>query len=75
MTWGKKCGYEPALLESFISHPEGGKIWHDFTGVFVKREDHVKYHPNRILDTFENYYNGRIYGVDELLKKEWLYVG
>lgn len=75
VTWGKHCGYNPALLESFISHPEGGKIWHDFTAVFVKDEEYIKDYPVRILDSFENFYNGRLYGVENLLKKEWLYEG
>jgi len=73
VTWGKHNGYKPALLESFISHREGGKVWNDFTMVMVKDESYVSRYPTRILDTFENFYNGHKHGETEILNRAWLH--
>jgi len=71
VTWGRHSGYNPALLESFISYKEGGKVWNDFAAVFVKDESRVSEHPNRILDTFKNFFNGQVHGQKEIMNHVW----
>ena len=35
--WGKQCGYEIELVESYISEPSHGDIWKDSVGIFRKK--------------------------------------
>ncbi|WP_411883267.1 methyltransferase domain-containing protein [Polaromonas sp. YR568] len=63
--WGKRSGYNCALLESFI----GGKkqdIWNDFIAVFVKDERHESKYPNRIQNELTAITNGRSYNSEEI---------
>ena len=64
--WGKRNGYNCALLESFI----GAKIriWHDFVAVFVKDSEYSPKYPNRIQDNVHDYMNGRSLNSEEITK-------
>jgi SAM-dependent methyltransferase len=60
VTWARRCGQRPVLLESFVSaqsdiNPWG---WNDFVAVFVKDEAHAARHPRRILDAKHDVFNG-----------------
>jgi SAM-dependent methyltransferase len=67
ITWAKRNGYNAALLESYIGFKEAERIWNDFTAVFLKDETHVGQYPNRILDNLHDFYNGHVFGGDEIL--------
>lgn len=56
VNWAKRNGYNPCLLESYISSQEGD-TWNDCVTVFIKNQEHVEQYPNRITDNFKNYYN------------------
>lgn len=61
VAWGKRMGYTPRMLESFIgAKSEDGTIdpWHDFVAVFVKDEKHESMYKERIIDTCTEYTNG-----------------
>ena len=65
--WGRRSGYTPKLLESFIGDQRGGQ-WNDLIATFVKDESNASLYPNRIQDTFPHYTNGLRLGNDELSK-------
>lgn len=44
VTWVKRQGMAPALLESFIT-PQHEDVWNDFLAVFVKDEACIRQHP------------------------------
>jgi SAM-dependent methyltransferase len=67
VTWAKRNGMNPALLESYTS-AQGRDIWNDFVGVFAKDESFVDKFPTRILDTKEDFWNGYKHGATEVLK-------
>jgi SAM-dependent methyltransferase len=56
--WAARNGHNSALLESFIGN-QGGYNWNDFVAVFVKDRQFASEHPNRIMDSFSGYTNGR----------------
>ena len=61
-SWGKRSGYQPKLLESFIGAcdnvPVGsGGAWHDFVGIFVKDEAHAAKYTQRITSTDTGFFN------------------
>jgi len=67
VSWAKRNGMNPALLESFVS-AQKGDVWNDFIGVFLKDEAHVADFPNRIMDSKRDFNNGLRYGSDEIFK-------
>ncbi len=61
VAWGKRMGYTPRMLESFIgAKSEDGTVdpWHDFVAVFVKDEKYESAYRERIIDTCIEYTNG-----------------
>ena len=65
--WARRSGVNAVLLESYTSLQENDS-WNDFVGVFVKDADCASLHPNRILHTFDDFYNGLIAGQDGILR-------
>jgi SAM-dependent methyltransferase len=57
VTWAKRNGMHPMLLESYTSTQVGDQ-WNDYVAVFLKDESFSKYYPNRIVDTKIDFYNG-----------------
>ncbi|HGY9638930.1 TPA: glycoside hydrolase family 99-like domain-containing protein [Pseudomonas putida] len=64
VSWAKRNGFQPTLLESFIAgkvdcdiskNPENA--WNDFVAVFVKDSTHSHTYSNRILETLQDYSN------------------
>lgn len=45
--WGRRSGYEVALLESFTGRQEND-VWNDFVAVFLKDEKYVVQYPDRM---------------------------
>jgi SAM-dependent methyltransferase len=58
--WGKRSGYNCALLESFIGKRKKD-IWNDFVAVFVKDENYNALYSNRIQKASLPFTNGRLY--------------
>lgn len=63
--WGKRSGYNCALLESFIGIRKKD-IWNDFVGVFVKDENNAVQYQNRIQNTPTRFSNGRSYNSEKI---------
>ena len=57
MTWAKRNGLRPALLESYVS-VQVDDVWNDFVAVYLKDEESSPSYPRRILDTKRDIYNG-----------------
>lgn len=65
--WGKRSGYNCALLESFV----GTKMvsdWNDFVAVFVKDESKVSRHTRRIQNSLTAYTNGRMHKSEQIFR-------
>lgn len=54
INWGKKNGYQPALLETYLGKNDSNDLsmgrWNDFVAVFIKDERYQNEHPSRIID-------------------------
>ncbi len=81
VTWAKRNGMNPALLESYTSLQVG--CWfNDFVAIYVKDEEHALRHSKRILDSKKDFYNGVVRGTDgfvhhsplteDLMKLDWI---
>ncbi|KPA09147.1 type 11 methyltransferase [Candidatus Magnetomorum sp. HK-1] len=55
--WAKKCGFNPILLESFVSLQEPPHKWNDFVAIFLKNADYAANYNQRITGSFKNFYN------------------
>lgn len=67
ITWAKRNGMRPQLLESYTSTQIGDQ-WNDFVAVFLKNEASTEKYPNRILHKKIDYSNGLIYGENDFSK-------
>lgn len=67
VNWGKRSGYNPALLESYVSFRKNNEVWNDFVGVFVKDEAHVTKYPRRIVHSHPGFHNGIVHGQEGFL--------
>ena len=63
--WGKRSGYNCALLESFIGIRKND-IWNDFVAVFVKDENNNAKHTSRIQNASMPFTNGRLYNSENI---------
>ena len=59
VTWGRRNGLNPALLESYISE-QVGDIWNDYVAVFVKDQSEANRYKSRILTGREDLSNGLV---------------
>jgi SAM-dependent methyltransferase len=64
--WGKRSGYNCALLESFIGMRKND-IWNDFVAVFVEDESNIGNHISRIQNTSMSFTNGRLYNSENII--------
>lgn len=55
----------PALLESFVT-AQHADIWNDFLAVFVKDQNQVDRHPNRMIKAVGAFENGKVFGSDKI---------
>ncbi|MFM2344637.1 MAG: hypothetical protein RLZZ210_1248 [Pseudomonadota bacterium] len=60
VTWAKRCGFNPCLVESYTSNKMNNECWNDFVAVFLKDANHIDKHTNRICHHFTNFQNGYI---------------
>ena len=57
--WAKRNAFHPLLLESFVDKKYMG-IWNDYVAVFLKEESQRSLHPNRMIETKDGYFNGKV---------------
>lgn len=69
VNWGRRCGHDPALLESFTAR-QRGDVWNDFVAVFVKETAQARRHRVRMVERIEDYTNGRVDGHPGLLRPQ-----
>jgi SAM-dependent methyltransferase len=68
VTWAKRNGYQPLLLESFVDDKYMG-IWNDYVAVFLKDEKHLAEHPRRMIEAKNSFTNGMVAGRQEVLRE------
>jgi hypothetical protein len=64
--WGKRSGYNCALLESFVGMRKKD-FWNDFVAVFVKDESNTGNHISRIQNASKSFTNGRLYNSENIV--------
>lgn len=68
IAWAKRNKIDATLLESFICDQLDNLAgWNDFVAVFLKDEKYATDFPDRIIDTFSNFKNGRSNESDEII--------
>ena len=70
INWGKKKGYNPELLESFIHDYSGREGTNDFVGIFIKDEKFSNSYVDRILHNFKEFRNGKINTEEKILNQK-----
>ena len=64
--WGKRSGYNCALLESFIGTRKND-IWNDFVAVFIKDERNSIQYKSRMQNASLPFTNGRLFHSEEIV--------
>lgn len=64
-SFGKRSGYNCALLESFIDS-RNNEIWNDFVAVFIKDQNDVESYKSRMLNKLKHYTNAHLFGTNEI---------
>ena len=61
VNWGKRNGYSPFLLESFINKQNDFPIslWNDFVCIIVKDVAYKDLYPNQIIDNYKDVWFGK----------------
>jgi SAM-dependent methyltransferase len=67
VSWAKRNGYNPTLLESYISNQYLDQ-WNDFVAVFLKDVSQISNYNNRIIDRFTDFKNGIKHGESQLIQ-------
>ncbi len=67
VTWARRNGLRPQLLESFVSEQYMGP-WNDYVAVFVKDEQFSSSHTGRMANAKSDFSNGTVAGQQDLLK-------
>ncbi len=70
VTWAKRNGYNPVMLESFIGPRASETIdgaWNDFVAVFAKDQALEEQYPKKMIHSLDNFDNARIPGSSELI--------
>ena len=71
INWARRNNYNSVLIESFIGKQEGD-IWNDFVAVFLKDERFVSQHADRIINHYDTFTNGTIYGRQDFINLEYI---
>lgn len=68
--WGKRNGYNCALVESFIGPTDSGNQsgWNDYIAVFIKNKEYINMFPNRMVHQIPEALNITLYEIPELQK-------
>ena len=63
--WGRRSGYRVLMLESFTGMQQA-EMWNDNISVFLKDEQFLANHPDRIQDGFNQFTNGYRHGINQI---------
>lgn len=66
VTWARRNGLRPQLLESFVSE-QCGDLWNDYVAVFVKNEEFAASYPARMIASKSDFTNGMVAGKPDIL--------
>lgn len=58
VTWARRNGLNPLVLESYTSCQLTDDMWNDFVCVFLKDASQATRYPARVVDTFRDFANG-----------------
>ena len=73
VTWAKRNGYSPMLLESFISHQDNLiEMWNDLVAVFLKDAEHLSLYQHRMIDVKKDFSNAWLAGLDTVINQRTL---
>lgn len=67
IVWAERNGYDPVVLESFVSEQSGDGWWNDFVAVFVKDAKHRGAYPQRMMSQKIDFTNGIALEGDEFI--------
>lgn len=67
ITWAERNGYDPVLLESFVSEQAGDGWWNDFVAVFLKDAKHLGEYPQRMTNQKTDFTNGIVFERDDFV--------
>lgn len=62
--WAKRNGFNTAVLETYVT---SNCYWNDCVSVFIKDQRFQGKYPKRIVDSCNDFVNGRVFGKKELL--------
>jgi SAM-dependent methyltransferase len=66
--WGKRSGYNCALLESFVGiRKNKADVWNDFVAIFVKDEKNSAKYISRIQNASIQFANGRLHNSENIV--------
>jgi len=66
--WGKRSGYNCALLESFVGiRKNKADVWNDFVAIFVKDEKNSAKYISRIQNASILFTNGRLHNSENIV--------
>jgi hypothetical protein len=66
VNWAQRNNYKTVLLDSFIGQQDND-IWNDFVAVFLKDEQFISNHSDRIMNHYNTFTNGKLYGNEDLI--------
>lgn len=64
--WGRRNGLRIVVLEQYTGRQRGDG-WNDYVAIFLKDEDHISRHPNRILSAAIAQANGSMHPHEEFV--------
>lgn len=66
VNWARRNNYKTVLLESFIGQQDND-IWNDFVAVFLKDEQFISHHSDRIINNYSTFTNGKLNGSENII--------
>ena len=64
--WANKNDFKDlVMLESYVFKRRDSQ-WNDYVSIFLKDKKHIELYPNRIIDNFDHFYNGFVYGSKDI---------
>ncbi len=69
VTWAKRSGFNPALLESYTSKRCEYDL-SDYVSVFIKDKSRAVEYRNKIVDQFEDFINGYVYTEEPVYQED-----
>jgi len=70
-TWAKRNGLNTMVLESYISKPKIFTEASDAIAVFIKDAQYINRYPQRVIDSFDEFWNGFRFPATEKFPNGW----